>query len=170
MRRISKVLVIIMCLFLITGCGGMTKNQRNTVIKELKSEKIIDKKWEQIDVYCESTYSAEFRTTSGYGYIYKDENGIMYEIYIASYKKDKENSDIETSVITKSRLSGIDTSVEILDKEKSCPSKCFSYEDETKSEKSKYIVDESTSEKYIFTKTKTKFLFLPVTKYKVEKQ
>ena len=109
----------------------------------------------------------EWRSTNGYGYIYKDYNGNMYRIYVTPLTNNKDDNNVSTSTVKKQKVISVHNNLKTFD---SCPNKCFAYKDGTRTEESKYVVDENSLETYEVTKTKSKFLFIDTTKYKVEKK
>ena len=59
MKNYMKVLVLLLCLIMITGCGGISKKERNKIISKLTGEKIISKSWKLLDYYTEYSWGQE---------------------------------------------------------------------------------------------------------------
>lgn len=181
MKRFIKVFAVLLCLFVLTGCGGMSNPDRVKILDELKKQKVVYKDWTLLDEYIKTGSAQEWNFTDGYGYIYKDKNGDMYEIYIEPYKEQKlDNGDKQkVSNISKYKITGIDETLQ--PSKGSNPWYVFKSdsdknineenkdEESKKYERSKYIRDENTREDFTMTNSNAKFLFFKYKKYKLEK-
>ena len=163
MKKFVCICVTILSVFLLTGC--VLDSDRNDILEQLTKENIIKKDWEQINYYIEHGWSSGMSKTDGYGYIYRDKNGNLYNVYISD-KSVKINDTDRAFTAQIFKIDSVDDTVETID---NCQSKCFTYNADETTEKNKYIYDENTYDIYKITREYKQFLIFRHKKYIVEK-